>query len=180
MDLIKHEFRGYVRPYYDAPDIRVPVQWYFANPNAIQMPYVSAFANVIGRTPGFRPNVGMDWSFKPNNVGNAGGYLGIAPCGGPDAWLNGVSFFNPAPACRCRRERLIRIAEVPVGAINGTNRTFVTSQLPYSNSVLDLYLNGVHQDEGVTYSLTQQTIYIAAGSIPLMGDDVYVTYWVPT
>lgn len=169
-----------MRPYYDAPHIRVPVQWYRANPDAEFMP-PNAFSNIIDLAfPRFHPHVGIDYSFNPNSVGNSGGFLGIKPCGTPEALLNGVSFYNPAPDCECAREAMVMIQEVPSGTIDGTNRTFTTSKSPYANSYLTLYLDGVAQTQGVDYSLVGQTIYFAALSVPRAGDSLLCTYWVPT
>ena len=178
VDVIEHEFVGSVRPYYDRPDISVPVQWYRAPAGAVQMPHVTAFANRIDKVESFVPLVGINYDFQPNNVGNVFGNLGIAPCGDASAWLNGVSFDNPPPPCQCRRERVIPVEEVPVGIINGANRTFTLSQIPMSAQSLLLFLDGVAMTQGVDYSIAAATIRFAAASTPRTGDSLLAYYWV--
>lgn len=169
-----------MRPYWDRPDIAVEVQWYRANPGARQMPYVNAFANVIDRVESFVPHVGMNYDFRPNSVGNVGGFLGLAPCGTPEAWRYGVSYNNPPPPCNCAREDLIPVQEVPSGLVDGTNREFFTSLLPLSNPSLVCWVNGVAQTQGLNYSLVGRRIYFTALSTPLTGSNLLVQYWVPT
>lgn len=177
--MIKHEFIGAVRPYYDRPDIIVPVQWYFTNsPNYVPLP--TAFANVIGFERSFKPHVGIQHKFQPNWVGNVGGFLGLRACGDADAWLNGVSFDNPPPPCECEREMLIPVQEVPAGTVDGSNRTFTLSQVPYSAPSLLLMLDGVTLTQGVDYSISSDSIYMSAFQTPRAGDNLLAYYWVET
>jgi hypothetical protein len=169
-----------VRPYFDRPDIVVPVQWYRASPSAEFMPYVNAFANRISLVEDFVPHVGINYEFNPNSVGNFGGWKGIAPCGGPDAWRYGVSWLNPPPPCNCAREAVVPVQEVPAGLVDGTNRTFTLSQVPMSVASCLLQLDGVTLTQGVDYSLSGQTIFLNVLQTPQTGDNLLAYYWVQT
>jgi len=181
MDSIETEFLGSVRPYFDRPDIVIPVQWYRASPSARWIDCPTAFANVINKVEGdYRPNVGINYDFTPNRPGNAKGFLGLAKCGTNDAFLNGVSWFNPLPPCNCAREKVIPVQEIPAGTIDGTNRTFTLSQIPMSAASLLLEVDGVTQTQGVDYSVSGATIFFAALSTPRSTDTILAYYWVQT
>lgn len=180
MDSITHEFVGHIRPYFDRPDIVVPVQWYRAPPQADFLPYVTAFGNLLGPWDDFTPYVGADFYFDPNWVGNFKGTLGTKPCGGKDAWANGVSFNDPAPPCKCEAEMLVPVEEVPSGLVDGTNRNFTLSQVPFSAQSLLLFLNGVCMTQGVDYNVSSQNIYMAALQTPRLTDNLLAYYWVQT
>ena len=179
MDTIKHEFRGSVRPYYDRPDIVVPVQWYHAAPGAaITGP--TAFANITNIHSRFVPHVGINREFYPNYPGNVGGFRGVRQCGTDFAWLNGVSFNNPAPLCACVREAMMPVQEVPTGLVNSTNRNFMLSQLPISAMSCLVFVNGVQQIQGVNYSLSGQAVRFTGPSTPRTGAGLIAYYWVAT
>ena len=147
---------------------------------AEQMPYTTAFANVIDKVESFVPHVGMDYSYNPNNVGNDGGFLGRAPCGDADAWRFGVSFENPPPPCQCQREDVIPIQEQPAGLINATNRAFTLSQVPMSAASVLLMLNGVVLTQTVDYSVAGANLFLSALNTPPVGAILLAYYWVQT
>lgn len=181
MDGLTHEFVGEIRPYSDRPDIVVPVQWYRAPPRADFIPYTTAFTNILGPWDDFDPYVGADNSFEPNNVGNFKGMLGEKVCGSAYDWANGVSFLNPPPPCQCGQEMLVPIQEVPGGLVNGVNRNFTLSEVPFSAASLLLFLDGVGAlTQGVDYNVSGQNIYMAALQTPRVGDNLLAYYWVQT
>lgn len=65
--------------------------------------------------------------------------------------------------------------EVPSGAINGTNDTFILAHTPTG---LELYLNGLKQTAGATndFTLSTATITFNADCIPQSGDIIEATY----
>jgi hypothetical protein len=64
--------------------------------------------------------------------------------------------------------------EVPSGAINGVNATFVTA-LPYRTGTLRLYLNGVRQKLTNDYTLTPPVTFVFVLA-PRTNDHVLVDY----
>src|SRR5262245_2144439 len=69
--------------------------------------------------------------------------------------------------------------EVPSGAVNGTNTTFLLSRAPVPGT-LYLYLNGLLLEEGAAadYTLSGATTIILAAA-PLAGDKLDATYRLP-
>lgn len=65
--------------------------------------------------------------------------------------------------------------ETPVGAINGSNSTFVLEKIPVD---LMLFKNGMLQRAGSDndYVLSGKTIVFVAGNIPQSGDVLLATY----
>jgi hypothetical protein len=119
----------------------------------------------------------MNQDFTASFIGNPNGYLGIAPCGDADAWLNGVSLFEPPPPCNCGREAVVPVQEVPAGLVDGLNRTFTLSELPVSAVSVVIFVNGVFQHQGVNYSVSAQTVFFTLPSTPRAGGDVVAYYW---
>jgi hypothetical protein len=122
--------------------------------------------------------VGQTHKFNATFVGNPRGYLGVRPCGTPDAWLNGVSFNNPPPPCSCVREAIIPIQEVPAGTVDGVNRVFLLSQIPISAQSVLLFVNGVEQTQLVNYSISSQTLFFTPSSVPTPLSNIVAYYWV--
>lgn len=67
-------------------------------------------------------------------------------------------------------------AEVPAGAIDGTNASFTLSAVPTPASSLTLYRNGMLQKAGVDYTLAGNTMQFLAGSVPQPGDLLLASY----
>lgn len=65
-------------------------------------------------------------------------------------------------------------AEVPGGAVNGTNVTFTVANVPNPRGSLQLYLNGVLQQQGTDYTISGLTITFA--SAPAVGDVLNAFY----
>jgi hypothetical protein len=67
-------------------------------------------------------------------------------------------------------------AEVPSGAINGSNTVFTLAFTPSPAGSLELYLNGLRLDAGVDYSLSANTVTFFVGSTPQAGDLLLASY----
>jgi hypothetical protein len=178
MDPIRHECLSTVRPFFDAPDVEVPIRWYRAAPGAIDVP-LTCFGNPTLSDRKFHPAVGCTLKFRNSFVGNPGGYLGTGYCEAPGGMINGVSIDQPPIPCECPQEMIVPVHEVPVGAVNGTNRVFTLSQIPFSAASL-LVFNGSEQVPGVNYSVSGQTITFSAASVPTVGASLDTYYWVLT
>jgi len=178
MDPIRHECISSIRPYFDAPDVVVPIRWYRAPPNAIDVPR-TIFGNPTLSDPHFKPEIGCTHKFDPSWVGNPEGYQGTGYCEAPGGFENGVSIDQPPIPCTCPQEMLIPIHEVPTGTIDGLNRVFTLSQIPFSAASL-LVFNAAEQVPGVNYTLAGQTITFSAASTPTVGSNLDCYYWVQT
>lgn len=178
VDSIRHEYLGTVRPYYDAPDVEVPVQWYFVAPNTQLCPQPNIFGDARADVPGYRPFIGMTRRWEPHYVGNTGALLGKKACGDATAWQQGVSITNIIP-CECPSCMCVPVQEVPSGTVDGMNRVFVLAQVPLSNASVIVYIDGLAQTQGVNYSLTNKTIRFAGDTTPRVGNVVMATYQIP-
>lgn len=74
----------------------------------------------------------------------------------------------------------IIVQETPSGSVTGTdgtdgNANFVLSQTPYNDESILVLLDGTAIDEAY-WSLTGSTITFTSGSIPILGQNVYVVY----
>ena len=67
------------------------------------------------------------------------------------------------------------VTETPVGAINGSNRDFVLSEIPLAGSVL-VFLNGLCQSQPNDYTQNGVDIQFTAESTPQTGDLLTVHY----
>ena len=66
------------------------------------------------------------------------------------------------------------VTETPIGAINGVNTTFTTSQ-PFHDTKLNVYLNGLRQRMNQDYVIVNSTTFTMAFA-PLTGDSLNVDY----
>jgi len=82
------------------------------------------------------------------------------PCGGGGGGLGG-SFAD---------------AEVPVGAVNGTNAVFTLASTPSPASSLELFLNGLLMRQGTDYQIIGNTITFFLASVPQTGDLLVASY----
>lgn len=175
---LRHEFQTTIRPYYDRPDIEVPVQFYFAPPGAKHFPLRNGFRNpwyVVN--PTFQPSLGFNERiWNPNNDGNVNGALGQDYCGTQEQWLNGCSILDPL-VCECEREAMMPVQETPAGAIDGTNRVFTLSQLPITPQSLLVFLNGVLQQQTSNYTIAGQTVTFSPLSTPRVPSNLVAYYW---
>lgn len=65
-------------------------------------------------------------------------------------------------------------AQIPVGAINGVNKSFSLSAIPVPAISLLLYLNGILLRQGIDYTLASSTITYTIA--PISGDNHYAYY----
>ncbi len=70
-------------------------------------------------------------------------------------------------------------AEVPAGAINGSNDTFVLANAPSPAASLALFRNGLLQTAGNDYTLSGATITFNAWAIPQLDDTLEAFYRTP-
>jgi hypothetical protein len=118
----------------------------------------------------------------------SGGGIGISQIG----YAN-----NSLPICRavCDEEKVLQLfddrpdfsnmqaggssphfsdAEIPAGAINGTNTDFALTNSPTPAASLILMLNGLLQTEGTDYTLLNQSVTFAIP--PVTGDTIVAWY----
>lgn len=67
-------------------------------------------------------------------------------------------------------------AEMPTGAVDGSNNVFTLSGSPIPSVSLQVFRNGILQRTGVDYSLTGATVTFLSGAIPQSGDVVQTYY----
>jgi hypothetical protein len=67
-------------------------------------------------------------------------------------------------------------AEVPVGAVNGTNTVFTLASTPSPASSLELFLNGLLMRQGTDYQIIGNTITFFLASVPQTGDLLVASY----
>jgi len=67
-------------------------------------------------------------------------------------------------------------AETPSGTVNGVNTVFTLVQAPNPAASLGVYLNGIHLDAGLDYTLSSNSITFIAGVVPQTGDVVVCAY----
>jgi hypothetical protein len=143
------------------------------------VPMPNCFNDMRDNDYGYIPYVGMTRCWKEHYVGNADAFTGAEACGDADAWLNGVSYYNPPPPCRCPQCMCVPVQEVPSGSVDGMNRHFTLSQSPLSAASVQFFINGILQIQGVNYSISSTNIYLNGGSTPKSGDSVLACYQVP-
>ena len=179
--MVREEYEALMRPYYDSTQA-VLVRWYRAHPTAeLARPWTRFGAS--SRSPNKTAPVGevVDLeNYTRGSWGNFGGWLGKRVCEVPGGFQRGVSINQPPIPCKCAREPVIPVQEVPAGLVDGVNRIFTLTFMPISNNSCLLFVNGVAQTQGVDYSLTGPTINFAAASRPLVKSTVLAYYWVAT
>lgn len=67
-------------------------------------------------------------------------------------------------------------SETPSGTINGSNAVFTLAFTPSPAASLELYLNGLRQDAGVDFTLSNNTITFFTASTPEPGDLLLASY----
>lgn len=67
-------------------------------------------------------------------------------------------------------------AEMPTGAVDGSNNVFTLSGSPSPTLSLQVFRNGILQRTGVDFSLTGATVSFFSGGIPQSGDVVQTYY----
>ncbi len=65
--------------------------------------------------------------------------------------------------------------EIPTGSINSANLSFTITNYPYSVTTIMLFRNGLYQNNGVDYSVTNG-VNILFAAAPLTGDEIVATY----
>lgn len=68
------------------------------------------------------------------------------------------------------------VGEMPSGAVDGQNKTFILSSSPVPVASLSLSVNGVRQRQGVDYTIAATTISFAGSAIPHPGDVIIADY----
>jgi len=66
------------------------------------------------------------------------------------------------------------VQEVPSGAVNGTNVTFVLSKTPLETESIEVFLDGLRKDPGVDYTVSGLNIVFTTAPVP--GQTVRVSY----
>jgi hypothetical protein len=177
VDPIRHECYSTIRPYFDAPDVEVPIYWYRAPPGAKEIPR-TIFGNPTLSQPGFKPVLGTTHKFGPANRGNYLGRTGQSFCGDYKAWTQGVSITSTKP-CGCPNCMCVPLQET-LGQGDGITRTFTTSQMPVSATSCLVFVGGLLQEQGVNYSISGKTITFSKASTPSNCGSVVVYYiWTP-
>jgi hypothetical protein len=82
------------------------------------------------------------------------------PCGEGGSWTS-VAFAD---------------AETPGGAVNGTNATFSTANVPAPAASVALFRNGMLMKPGADFTLNGNAITFLSGAIPAAGDLLTVSY----
>ncbi len=67
-------------------------------------------------------------------------------------------------------------AETPAGSIDGVNRVFTLSQIPFPASSVHLYRNGILQKASVDYTVSGSVVTFEVNSTPQIGDLMSVSY----
>jgi hypothetical protein len=67
-------------------------------------------------------------------------------------------------------------AETPSGTINGVNTIYTLVQAPNPSLSLAVYLNGIHLEAGLDYTLSSSSITFVAGVVPQIGDALVCSY----
>src|SRR5512142_436196 len=97
--------------------------------------------------------------------GNLGDCLRVdgssGPCGSGGGGTAGSSFAD---------------AEVPAGAVNGSNTVFTLASTPSPAGSLELYRNGLLMRQGADYQIATNTITFFIGSVPQSGDLLVASY----
>ena len=112
------------------------------------------------------PGAGL--SISPAGVINASGAVGPTGPQGPSGptGATGPAATIPTPA----------VGEVPLGAVNGTNKSFTLANTPAATWPVYLVRNGVRQNiQNGDYTITGNTITFATA--PLAGDTINADYW---
>lgn len=118
----------------------------------------------------------MTYKFKNSFAGNATSTRGQDPCGFPSAFEIGVSYYHPAPLCKCEACVCLSAQEVPAGTVNGVNKIFTLSQFPVNAAGVSFYIDGVIQIQGTDYTISGQTITTSSASVPRTGNVPYAVY----
>ena len=66
------------------------------------------------------------------------------------------------------------VQEVPSGAVNGTNVTFVLSKTPLETESIEVFLDGLRKDPGVDFTVSGLNIVFTTAPVP--GQTVRVSY----
>jgi hypothetical protein len=66
--------------------------------------------------------------------------------------------------------------ESPAGAVDGSNTSFTLAGSPSPGASLQLYRNGLLQQQGTDYNLSGNVLTVSAGSIPVTGDTLQCWY----
>jgi hypothetical protein len=67
-------------------------------------------------------------------------------------------------------------SETPGGPVNGGNVSFTLANAPIPAASLNLFLNGLLQDQGLDYTLAANLITFASGAAPQTGDILVASY----
>ena len=68
-------------------------------------------------------------------------------------------------------------AELPAGAINGTNMAFTLANIPNPSASLKLYKNGLLLSQNADYSINGANIVFATQAVaPQTGDSIVASY----
>ena len=120
-----------------------------------------------------KTNMGTSYSPSPTAWIDTSGNIGSIPGNPTDCVkVNGTS----GPCSSGSSGSAFVDAEVPSGAMNGTNMTFNLAQTPSPAASLELFRNGVLMDTGLDFSLSANTVTFSAIATP-QSNDVLLAYY---
>jgi len=67
-------------------------------------------------------------------------------------------------------------AEIPSGAVNGSNVTFTLASMPNPSTSVALSRNGLLMKQGLDYTLSSNSISFLTGAVPQTGDTILASY----
>jgi hypothetical protein len=121
-----------------------------------------------------KPNMGTSYNRSTTAWIDSSGNIGSIPGNPTDCVkVNGTS-----GACGSSSSAGVAFvdAEVPSGALNGTNLTFNLSQTPSPATSLELFRNGVLMDAGLDFSLSANTVTFSTIATPQSNDVLLAFY----
>lgn len=64
-----------------------------------------------------------------------------------------------------------------IGSGDGVDATFTTTHIPFSANSLIVFVDGIQRDKTTHWTLTSNVVTFQAGSIPALGQKIYVYYF---
>jgi hypothetical protein len=118
-----------------------------------------------------RPPIGTGFGISRSAVIDATGAIDAA-AGNPSDCLHVDGSSGP---CSSVSTTFID-AEVPAGAVNGTNTQFTLANVPNPSTSLALFRNGLLQRQGGDYTLSGNAIVFLTGAVPQANDILAAFY----
>jgi len=152
-------------------DIRIPSP---PGSNVTPPPSVVQLVDVAGLTEALADRPTKSIGYAPNRaafIDATGEIAAVSGAPGDCVKVDGTS--GP-----CGSGAALRFVdqETPVGAVNGSNATFVLSQAPDPAGSLHLFRNGILQRVVVDYTLSGNAVTFLSVSTPQAGDQLLASY----